>query len=385
MKQQLLCLAIAGLAATQASAYQVSGPKWPNGEFTIHLGIPLTIGAGGETWNDVVTGAINAWDTPVDGLKINITPEIGDPCDGYTGVENTTTTPVRDTSALFVNGIGLKPDLCGSNFGDDVIAVTLFQTNVRNGVFTEVDIIFNETRTFGSYSGALQGTTYDVGRVVARELGLSLGLANETFGSTIMHPDAAIRSVTGPTADDIAGMNALYPVPAPEPAIKVKVAIEEPGNNQTKSGITNIRGWAVGLEKITAVEYQIDSGAFKRAPYGSQRSDVASAYSAYPVSGNSGYSFAFNWGNLAAGQHSITVRATDLIDRTATATSNFTVTKFDSAFIPGNKVVSINGSSTITNQKTINLNNVNADGKNYNLQLEWDNAAQKFNINNISK
>lgn len=383
MKQQLLCLVIAGLAATQASAYQVSGPKWTNGTFTIYRGVP-EVALSGETWNDAITRAISAWDTPVDGLKINIIPTIGDPCEGYTGETNTTTPPVRDDTALG-NGIGVKADMCGSDFGVGVIAVTLLQTNVRNGTFVEADIIFNGNRPFDIYSGPFQGTFYDVERVAARELGLALGLANETFGSTIMHPNAATRSVTGPTADDIAGMNALYPVPAPEPAIKVKVAIEEPGNNQTKSGITNIRGWAVGLEKITAVEYQIDSGAFKRAPYGSQRSDVASAYSAYPVSGNSGYSFAFNWGNLAAGQHSITVRATDLIDRTATATNNFTVTKFDSAFIPGNKVVSINGSSTITNQKTINLNNVNADGKNYNLQLEWDNAAQKFNINNISK
>jgi len=383
MKQQFLCLAIASLAATQASAYQVSGPKWTNGTFTIYRGVP-EVTLSGNTWNDAITRAINAWDAPVDGLKINIIPAIGDPCEGYAGVADTTTAPVRDDTAP-VNGIGVKADMCGSDFGAGVIAITLLQTNFRNGTFTEADIIFNGNRPFDIYSGPFQGTFYDVERVVARELGLALGLANETFGSTIMHPNAAIRSVTGPTADDIAGMNALYPVPAPEPATKVRIALEEPGNNQTKSGISNIRGWAVGLEKITSVEYQIDNGAFKRAPYGSQRADVANAYSEYPVSGSSGYSFAFNWGNLSAGQHSITVRATDLIDRTATATSNFTVAKFDTPFIPSNKAVAINGNSNITNQKTINLNNVNADGKNYNLQLEWDNAAQKFNISKISK
>lgn len=384
MKQQFLCLAIAGLAATQASAYQVSGPKWTNGELSINLGIAATTPSG-ITWNDAITNAINAWDNPVDGLNITIIPETADPCEGYSGTAGSTATPVYAPTTIITNGIGLSPDMCGGDFGQDVVAVTLLQSNVRNGTFTEADIVFNANQLFDVYNGSYQTGTFDVRRVVSRELGLSLGLANETFGSTIMHPDAARRNVTGPTADDITGMNALYPVPAPEPTLKVRVAIEEPGNNQTKSGVTNVRGWAIGLEKITSVEYQIDNGTFKRAPYGSQRADVANAFSAYPVAGSSGYSFVFNWGLLAAGQHSITVRATDLIDRTATATSNFTVTKFDSAFIPGNKVVSINGSSTITNQKTINLNNVNADGKNYNLQLEWDNAAQKFNINNISK
>ncbi len=192
-----------------------------------------------------------------------------------------------------------------------------------------------------------------------------------------MHPNTASRSVINPTTDDINGMRVLYPSNASSNDPAIRLAIEEPNNSQVKSGISNIRGWAVGLKDIRLVELSVNNGDYVPVPYGSIRPDVSSAFSQYPKSGNSGFSMIFNWASLSTGQHQIRMRAHDVDDNVVTVNRNFTVARFDDDFVNS---VDITGTSAVSNQKTVTLNNVRASNTNYDVKLEWDNAAQKFNI-----
>jgi len=397
---QAIGISLGATLATTANAYEVSGSRWEGGEFRMYVGIPATVPSldfddNPITWNSIIQQALGAWDSPVQGLNIDIVNETKDPCEGYTGVNTQTTTvkvvgdddaPARNDTAPFENGIGLSADVCGEVFGSDVYAVTLLQTRPNQpGFYREADIVFNQAYQYDSHNngfgtGSEPGTVgnpLDVRRIAIKQIGYALGLRDESNQPSIMHPNAATRTITSPTSDDLAGMRILYPNPVSSNDPDIRLSVEEPNNSQIKSGISNIRGWAIGLKDIRLVEVSIDNGSYQEIPYGSARSDVASTFSQYPKSGSSGYSMLFNWGLLSPGQHQIRVRAHDIDDNVATITRNVTVASFNDSYV---SAVNIGGSSSISNQKTVTLNNVNADNQNYTVKLEWDNAAQKFNI-----
>lgn len=398
---QAAALTLSAAIASTASAYQVSGSKWQDGKFRLYVGVPATVPQldfdnNPITWNFIIQQAVVAWDNPVQGLDITIIDETRNPCDGYTGAAGATvpnpvinpnaSNPTRDSTTATENGIGLDDDVCGSAFGSDVFAVTLLRSVPNQpALYQEADIIFNSNFQYDIHnnsfsSSATPGTVttpLDARRLAIKQLGFALGLIEEPNIPSIMHPNAATRSITNPTTDDLQGMRILYPNPVASTDPDIRLAVEEPNDSQIKSGISNIRGWAIGLKDIRLVELSIDGGAFQPVPYGSVRSDVASTFSQYPKSGNSGFSMIFNWSSLSNGQHQISVRAHDVDDNVVTVNRSFTVARFNDSFIDN---VNIAGSSSISNQKTVTLNNVNADNVNYTVKLEWDNAAQKFNV-----
>jgi hypothetical protein len=91
----------------------------------------------------------------------------------------------------------------------------------------------------------------------------------------------------------------------------IVLALEEPAANSTYTGVANIRGWVVGSAGINRVELSIDGELKTNIPVGGRRTDVGGAYLSYPDSSNSGFSMAFNYSNLASGQHAVLVRAID--------------------------------------------------------------------------
>lgn len=391
MKARHAAPLLLSLAASSALAYDVSGFKWPNGEMQLYVGIPSTL-PNGETWNDVIASAAASWDNPVDGLKIEIIDETRDPCAGYSGTGATTTlsfvpppasgSPARDNTVPAENGIGISADVCGDNFGTDVVAVTLTQGTPPE--FREADIIFNSAFQFDRYTGAYnsQVDTIDLFRTAIHQIGFAIGLDEEANIPSIMHPNAPFRSLTLPTTDDIAGAKVIYPVQPPSNEPPIRVGLEEPGNNQVKSGISNIRGWVVGLEDIRLVEMRLDGGTYQRVPYGSTRGDVANAFSQYPKSGSSGFSMVYNWGNLSTGSHTMDLRAYDIEDRVSTVSRTFTVARFNDSYVSKVDITASN-SSIGADQKTLTLTDVNANDEDYTVQIQWDNAAQKFIIVNV--
>lgn len=152
------------------------------------------------------------------------------------------------------------------------------------------------------------------------------------------------------------------------------IYLEEPGPNTIRSGIGNLRGWAIGSEPITEVRYAIDGEPQGTIPYGGTRNDVATAYPNVPGAGQSGFSMAYNYGNLAPGEHVIEIEAGE-----TALQSRFSVVGFEQAFVPGHPELA--GAEVYTGFYSIHLSGAWFPGEGErDLDLVWDTSAQQFII-----
>jgi hypothetical protein len=160
----------------------------------------------------------------------------------------------------------------------------------------------------------------------------------------------------------------------------IRVALEEPVNNETHMGVGNLRGWAVASNGISRLEILIDGAYAFDAPYGGSRGDVGGAFPDIENSSQSGYSLAFNYSGLSAGPHTITAIAHDGMGGTEQTSSSFEVVRFDSDFISGQNTVTLNSSSCTVSGDQIGVNNARIANKLYDLVMKWRTAEQGFEI-----
>ena len=163
----------------------------------------------------------------------------------------------------------------------------------------------------------------------------------------------------------------------------IVLSLEEPTVNSTYSGVANIRGWVVGSAGIERVELYVDGALATNVPSGGLRPDIGAAYPSYPDSSKSGFSMAFNYSNLAAGQHTVSVRAVDKSGAVEDASATFSVARFDNPFIDDAAKVSLDGATVSLDGQAIVINNLSADGKTYDVRLDWRTAAQGYAITQI--
>jgi len=158
----------------------------------------------------------------------------------------------------------------------------------------------------------------------------------------------------------------------------IVLTLEEPASGSIYSGVTNIRGWAVAPVEIVRIELFIDGDFKTNIPYGGTRKDVGDDFPAYPNADQSGFSMAYNYSNLAAGSHRIDIRAVDINSDIQETSVVFHVTRFNNSFISDSADISL-AESTVTKKNTsIVINNVRAEGRYYDLRLDWRTAAQGF-------
>ena len=165
---------------------------------------------------------------------------------------------------------------------------------------------------------------------------------------------------------------------------RIQVAIEEPVQGERYSGISNLRGWAVSPEGTGNFYHQVfidGDFAFYMSPYGN-RPDVGNAFPDYPDSDTAGFSMAFNYKDLAPGQHEIKVRAFDNASNYNEAVTTFTTERFDSTFIASDSDVDLSGLDNVFlyDDQALLLNGANVEGKRWNFLLKWDKPSQSFKI-----
>jgi hypothetical protein len=170
-------------------------------------------------------------------------------------------------------------------------------------------------------------------------------------------------------------VDALYGADTP-PSILLN--LESPIQGGVSSGVSNIRGWAVGLSGIDRVELFIDSQYYGDIPSGSRRDDVAADFPAYPGSFNAGFSMAYNFGNLPSGTHTMSVTAVGKDSATASASATFEVAHFDNTFIPDASAVSFANTSTSVTPEAVRLSRVLAAGTYYDITLVFRPESQKL-------
>ena len=160
-----------------------------------------------------------------------------------------------------------------------------------------------------------------------------------------------------------------------------RVALEEPVNGEIHSGVGNLRGWAVASSGITKVEILVDGAYAFDAPYGASRGDVGGAFPDVQDSTNSGYSLAYAYSLLSAGEHSITAVAHSELGNTTQVTNTFNVVKFaTSDYITDPDAVELNSASCSVRDDEILLIDSLVDGAIYDITLKWRTAEQGFEI-----
>ncbi len=157
--------------------------------------------------------------------------------------------------------------------------------------------------------------------------------------------------------------------------------LEEPMSGEVRSGIANVRGWVVAPAIIDHVDLLVDGTFVSKVPVGGLRPDVAAAFPGFPNAAESGFSMAFNFSELAAGQHTMTVTAFNVSGDFNEASASFEVVRFNSPFLSDpSEVDLLPGQSSIIDGNSVLLQGMQAEGVNRDLLLQWRPAKQGFEI-----
>ena len=187
------------ITVSNASAFEIDGSKWPGGKTRFFVALEGT-SPSGISWNQAIMDAVGLWNNDTE-FELQLSGEFRDPC-------------ADDRH----NGAGFNNSVCGDEFGNSIIAVTIIQSEfslLGPPVLAETDIVFNSNKTFDVFDGP-QGqfslgtllSPIDFRRVALHELGHAIGLGHEPSQPAIMN--ATIGDLFTLQQDDIAGVATLY-------------------------------------------------------------------------------------------------------------------------------------------------------------------------------
>ncbi len=164
------------------------------------------------------------------------------------------------------------------------------------------------------------------------------------------------------------------------PGDTFELILEEPAASSVYSGVGNLRGWSVATAGIDRIEIWFDGAYAFDAPYGGARGDVGNIFPDIDNSASSGFSIAWNYSNMAPGEHVITARAYNQNGQFTESSSTFTVTRFHKPFLGVNAQIDLSGAQCSVSDSQISLGDAVMDGKVYDILLDWRTEAQDFQI-----
>ena len=181
--------------------------------------------------------------------------------------------------------------------------------------------------------------------------------------------------------NDLDTNNSLYYiVEFDTPAATFALSLEEPSSGQIYSGIGNLRGWAVAQGSIARVQIFIDGEYVFDAPYGGRRPDVGGSFPDINNSENSGFSLAFNYGDLSAGEHTVRAVAETAGGETISSEATMNVIRFGTSFISDPADVDVSTAQCSISNNQLNIVDALILGIETDLTLEWRTASQGFEL-----
>ncbi len=273
-------------------------------DLNLLLGCPETpLSDFGPCWDDVAKSAAESWNTNAEIFRFTTPPPI-------------LASPCEDAESLdLVNTVAFQDTLCGTAFGG-AVAVTISRA-FSTGELVDTNVVVDGNLTWSAYTGPFE-FPYDLRRVLIHEFGHVLGLdhPNESGQTVTAIMNGTVSDLDDLQADDIAGVNAIYPG---SPVGK----LENPQPDSSASGLAIITGWSCSASIVTL---SID-GVFHTVLYGSSRIDTI------PTCGDefNGFGFPVNWNLLGDGLHTIIVFADGIEIGRATVT----VTTLGQEFLAG--------------------------------------------------
>jgi hypothetical protein len=165
----------------------------------------------------------------------------------------------------------------------------------------------------------------------------------------------------------------------------IVLRVEEPQAGSIMTGVSNIRGWAVGSSGIDRIELYMDGEYRTDIPLGGSRKDVGAAYPQFPDSDKSGYSMANNYSTKSAGSHVITIKAFDNDGAVNEVDVPYTVTRFDDSYIKKSDDISILEVTdiVINGGRSLTMEGVDVQGEKQDIRLDWQTPKQNFSITSI--
>lgn len=176
---------------------------------------------------------------------------------------------------------------------------------------------------------------------------------------------------------------------------EILISIDEPTSGDSKSGITNLRGWAITPFVDAPIDYiQLYVNGIPRAviPHGGSRNDVCNGYPDYPDCGSSGFAMTYNYNNLPEGEHTFRIMVFDTWGDHNYKDVTFTVSRFADSFISDSDSVDFlsaqvslprDGNGDI-HDKRIYLENVFANNGCYDIILNWDRSIQGWRTETVT-
>ncbi len=185
-------------SAHYAASYTLDGAAWPNAATVIHMDLPSS----GDVWQSAFAEAVAEWNAATPFQFTLVTSSFTDPCESPDGREPR-------------NGVVFAADVCGVEYGPYSLAVTSSWSTDEGRTKLQSGIWYNTAYQWDVYNGPSQGPGYegifDFRRATLHELGHVLGLGHEEDVPAIMA--RVIGDIEQPTADDVAGAEAIYLAP----------------------------------------------------------------------------------------------------------------------------------------------------------------------------
>lgn len=199
----LVLAGAAGLAPASASAFVTRSTddgapvRWPSRDVSYVRDRSLLAIEGADA---ALATAAQGWSARAK-VTLAIAPDVADLAPGLDG-----------KNGVFVGGWAFTPGQ---------LAVTVVSYDERTGRVLDADVVLRDDVKFSATPTQDREKTYDLVRILSHELGHSLGLGDELANTkSVMYlytrPNDASKRV--PTADDVAGIRALYKMAQPDPA-----------------------------------------------------------------------------------------------------------------------------------------------------------------------